>query len=444
MQELSRRQQRAAIIKFTVPVIVENMVVNGLGLTFSSIVGGISASSLAAANTGNMAMNMIIALFSTITTGSAILCARLTGQNDERGASEIVEQTLLLALVSSTAFTALMLAASAPVVRLLMPGADAAFYAEGLAYFRMALFSVPALIVINAMIGIFRAAGESRLSMLMSAVMIVVQLASGWLFVKVLKMEVRGAGLAYVVCRYVGLMVLTVMLIGHHRGFRVRKIWQLRFHGATCLRVMRVGLPCSVDALAVQSGYLVINTLMIGLGAFEASVNSVLSALCTILGVSHGVASAAATTLVGQRLGAGRRDDARRRYLWILGLSCLFSTLLLLPILAFPATFAGIFSAGEVKKASAAMIWVLIPYSFPAVGVNATEPAARVGGEGRMVMISCCVCVWLIRLPLTYLFCYPLQMGVVGLFLANAISLAARAVWSFIRIQGSKWGLSEL
>ena len=72
--------------------------------------------------------------------------------------------------------------------------------------------------------------------------------------------------------------------------------------------------------------------------------------------------------------------------------------------------------------------------------MNVTEPATRAGGDTTYVMLTCSGCVWLIRLPLTWLFCYPLKMGVAGVWLANMVSLVARTVFCLARVYGRKWG----
>lgn len=78
-------------MRFTLPVIAENIFTTGVGLIYSAIVGGISASSLAAMGTGNQAINLVVALFAVITTGGVVLTAQLTGRSDIPRASRVVE-----------------------------------------------------------------------------------------------------------------------------------------------------------------------------------------------------------------------------------------------------------------------------------------------------------------------------------------------------------------
>lgn len=432
---------RSDALRFTLPVIAENVFTTSVGLIYSAIVGGISASSLAAMGTGNQAINLVVALFSVITTGGVVLTAQLTGRGDIPRASRVVEHTLLLAPVSALAVTVLLLAVSSPLMRLLMPGAQADFVEESTDYFRMLLVSLPGLITMNALTGLLRASGESRIALLDSLLVNVVQIAAAYVFINRMNMKIMGAGCAYVVCRYVGAIAMVAAVFGHHRGFKVEGARILRPSMSVVREILRVGLPTSVDSLSVQAGYLINNSLLIGLGVRAASTYNVISTIVSFTGICQGIGSASATTLVGQRVGAGDRRGARRRMNAILLYTFAATTLLCLVACLFPRFFAGLFSSDpDVISDSVHIMWLILPFCYTAVGVNVTEPSTRAGGDTKYVMLTCSACVWLIRLPLTWLFCYRLQLGVAGVWLANILSLVGRTGFCLARVYGRKWG----
>ncbi len=436
---------RSETLRFTLPVIAENIFTTGVGLIYSAIVGGISASSLAAMGTGNQAMNLVVSLFAVITTGCVVLTAQLTGRGDIPRASRVVEHTLLLAPASALVVTVVLLAASAPLMRLLMPGAQADFLKEGTDYFRMLLLSLPGLITMNALTGLLRASGESRLALFNSILINVVQIAAAYIFINKMDMKIMGAGCAYVVCRYAGTIAMVLAVFGHHRGFKVERARIFRPSMPVVREILRVGLPTSVDSFSVQAGYLLNNSLLIGLGVRAASTYNVMSTIVTFTGVCQGIGSASATTLVGQRVGAGDLPGARRRVNAILLYTFAATTVLCLVACLFPRFFAGLFSSDpDVISDSARILWLILPFCYFAVAVNVTEPSTRAGGDTKYVMLTCSACVWLIRLPLTWLFCYPLKLGVAGVWLANLISLVARTILNLTRIYGRKWGRTLL
>lgn len=436
-----RHALHGSALRFTLPVIAENVLTAAVGLIYSAVLGGVSASSLAAAGTGNQAMSFIVSFFSAVTTGSAILASRLTGQGDRNRLSRVVEHAMLLAPALSVMVMAFLIIISVPFTRVLMPGASDAFFGEGLSYFRCVLVSLPGLITYNVLSGILRASGDSKSALISTLLMNAVQLLAAFLFINVLHMEITGAGLAYVVCRYAGALALLIAIFRHHRSFSVDPRRIVRPSLSENMRILKTGLPSTVDAMAVQGGYLIINTLLIGLGQMEASVYNVLNTLIGMTGICQGIVNASATTLVGHKVGAGDIAGARKTENKILFISVSATVLLCAVVMVFPAFFTGLFTGDDtIQGLSADLIWVNLMFCIPAVVVNSVEPCARVGGEAKLVMLSCILNVWCLRLPLTWLFCYPMDMGVTGVFLANSIACTSRGVFGYLMTHKKRWG----
>ena len=431
--------------RFVLPVIAENAFTVSVSLIYSAITGAISLGSLAAATVGNQAMNMVTALFAALTTGSAILTARLTGKQDEDAASRTVEQTLLLIPMLSVLATAILLASSSFTIRVLMPGAKGEFLQEGSLYYRVILLSVPFTVMMNAAAGILRAAGQSRVVLVGTVISNAVQLLMVYLLSSVLEMGLKGVALATVLCRVAGSVYLTAVLLRNQRGFRIKAGNIFHPDGSVIRRIFSVGLPASVDSIAVQFGYVVINSLLVNMGRNYASVVSVLNSVLVFTGITQGIGAAVSTTLVGHKIGAGDIKGARRTLNRIL-ISCeLVSFILCVPAVLFSFFSAGLFSRdADVILAAGSFMWIQIPYCFSAVGVNVCEPAVRVGGDVRFAMINITVCVLLIRLPLTYLFCILWDFGVAGVYAANIASLTTRFALDYLRIRSDNWGKREL
>ena len=428
-------------LRFTMPVIFENIFTSVINLVFSAILGGISASSLAAAGTGNQIMNLITAFFSIIITGASVLVALNTGKQDRAQTARVVEQSVLLVPVISVFALMILYAVSSPVMRVLMPGADDAFFAEGLEYYRMMILSLPGLAATNVFSSILRAAGDSRAALFCTLFSNAVQILSAVLFVSVLELGISGAGLSYIVCRYIGAAALLFALSRHRRHFEIRLGKSLIPDKRVICEILRVGLPSVVDGIAVHGGYVLINSLLIDLGKEISSVYNVIVALIGFSGISQAIVSTSVTTISGQQIGAGFLLKARKSHMRIMLMGIAFSALISVVMLIFPSFFAGLFTRDSgIRSESAKVVWLSLLFVIPAVGVNASEPAARVGGMGKGVMISASACVWLIRVPLTWLFCYPLDMGVTGVYLANTVSCYVRLAVAVFMIRSEKWG----
>ena len=82
---------------------------------------------------------------------------------------------------------------------------------------------------------------------------------------------------------------------------------------------------------------------------------------------------------------------------------------------------------------------VLLFMNVTGMSINVVDPQLRVGGDVKYVMLTTLIAVWGIRLPLTYFMCFKWNFGVLGIFLANSISLCFRVTMGLIRYCGTKW-----
>ncbi len=426
--------------RFAFPVILENIFTVLIGLVFSAILGKISASSLAAAGTGNQVISCVTAFFCIVSTGASIMAAINTGKGDRKKTSEIVEHAVFLSPIVSISVTAVLLIVSKPLMRLLMPGADEAFFKEGLSYFRVVALSLPGLMADNTFLCVLRSAGESRVPLICTLIMNIVQIIAAFIFVSVFKMQLVGAGLAYVVCRYVGVLALGYAIFRHRRAFEISLSGILKPSIALIKEIFSVGAPNVIDGIAVQGGYILINSMLIGLGKNDSSIYNVLQTLISFSGICQSIVSISVTTLTGHRIGAGDIKDARKTF-WRILLMGLFATVVLSAVLIlFPTFFTGLFTDDPfIHTESARLIALTLLFAIPAVAVNASEPGVRVGGMSKHVAVSCTLCVWLIRVPLTWFFSYKLTLGVPGVFYANTIACYARAILAVLMIQSKRW-----
>lgn len=431
--------------RFVWPVIGENVFTTAVGLIFSQIISTISPSALAAIGISNSIMTAINALFTVVTTGSAVLIARQIGAMDRAGAGDTVEQSLFLSVTASLVVTAVCELLSVPILRLCMPSATDEMFAEAVKYYRVLMLSLMPLVIHGMMSAVSRAVGDSKSPLRVALIMNAVQVLVGYLLIRVFHMEESGAGLSYLICRILGAGVITASVIKNRAACGISLRNALKPKIKTAKRILAIGLPCSIESIAVQIGYLLANSMSIALGAMEAGVYQILNTVNTFVTLPQAICTAVAMTTVGHLLGAKRLPDARMagRAVWAAGIA---ATLMLGAIVcALGVRLSGIYSSDAAEiSVSANLFWLLIVMDIAGVTCNAIDPQLRAGGDVRYVMTTAATGVWLVRLPLTYLFCFVLNWGVTGLFAANSISLYFRACAALLRLRGEKWYIRKV
>lgn len=425
---------------FTAPVIFENIATVFIGLVFSSIIGGISVSALAAVGLVTSVMNALGALSAFLTTGSAVITARLVGEGNRRETTVAVEQALLLAIFFSLVLTAICEVTSSPVMRLLLPNAEESVFQEGLTYYRVQLMSMPVLLLCNTASGILRASGDSTPVMVSNLVMNIVQLLAAYLLISVLKLDIVGAGLSYVICRVAGAVMLLFVCLRDHRHFHIRIRHIFRPVGSMLKRIVRLGTPIIFEQLSVQGGYLLMNALAMSLGTIEAGAYQITNTLATFANLPQSICIIITVTLIGHELGAGNIEGAKRnrRYLHLIGLA--ISVVLGVGLAALGPVLVPLYTQDPVIQQRAEMLlWLQVMFYMPGITINVNDPALRTGGDTKFVMWNNLLLVWLIRLPLSYLFCYVFHWGAAGVIAGNLFSVTARAISGQIRVRKGKW-----
>lgn len=428
------------IIRFAIPVAVENLLTQVISMLVPALIGGISGSALAAVGLVNQAVTMLTMVFSLMSVGGAALLARSIGAGNADEASRIAEQNILLTALASLALTAALLAGATPAVRLLMPAAEAGMFGEAVVYFRYMMISFLPMMINTVIASLLRAAGDSRGPMAATTAVNLIQAASALVLIRWMNMGIDGAGLSYVIARLAGMALVCWLLIRHRSGFRVRWKRILRPHLPTWGRTLRIGLPTSLETTLVQAGYLIANSMIVGLGTHDATVYQITNTLYNFAAYPQGICGPILISFVGRALGAGDLPGARRTMNGIFWTGMAVQILFALIVSLNIGPLSRLYTQDAAVLAECRItIWYMFVLCIPAVAINALDPALRTGGDTRAIMLYTIFAVWAIRVPLTWLMCYRMDMGVAGLFTANIISLIFRATCSQVRLRTGRW-----
>ena len=441
----TERLDESLSMRFILPVMLENAVTIGVGLVFSGMISTISGSALAAIGIANQVMAVVFALFSMVTVGATVLVSRHVGAGEGMAAAETIEQTVLLTLLVTGAVAAAGIAGATVLMRLIMPDAEAQLFGEAVRYFRILLVTLPAYVLHGVLGSVSRALGDSRSPFRVAMIMNGVQLAAAWLFISVLGWDETGAGLSYGVCRVAGAALMLAVLLRDRRHFVLQPARMLRMQPGVFRRILRIGIPISVESVFVQVGYLVANSMAVSLGTYLCGVYQIVNTLNTFVTLPQGICATVALSAAGHLLGAGRPREARLggRIIWVGGLA---ATAVLGGIMLLGGTaFTGLYTDDPTAAAAAAgLLWIPLVMDVAGLSINAIDSQLRAGGDVRFVMAVTLTAVWGIRLPLTWLFCFRMDMGVAGIFLANTVSLYFRAILGFARHCTDRWTVRKI
>jgi putative MATE family efflux protein len=310
----------------------------------------------------------------------------------------------------------------------------------GAPFMRLIALSLPLLAIAFVGNSAMRAAGDTRTPMLLTGVQLVVNAALGlFLVYGPPRLDVNGMGIATSVARSaLGLSVLWLLWRGRPGVRLAREGWTPDL--ASLRRVLRVGLPAGIEQVLMQFALVNVTVVIAGLGTVLYAAHNVALRIMALSYLPGWGFAIAASTLVGQGLGA---NDPRRAQAGVYAaLRLAFGVMLILgvalyalaePIARVFTNEAGVIAASVSAIQVAAFTQPIMATSFVFVH------SLRGAGDTRTVLAITSVSIWTVRLGVAYLGARVLGLGLAGAWLGILADFAVRASCGWLRFRSGKW-----
>ena len=274
-------------------------------LYFVSPLGDAAIAGVAAAGNAGFLMT---ALTQILAVGTVTLISHAVGAKNQRQATHVFHQALLLAVGSClVSWIAGCLLAPAYMRTI---SADAAVVDAGTTYL---IWFMPALalqFVVFVMTGALRGTGIARPTMIVHTGTVALNLVFAPLFIRVLHLGVAGAGLASSVSIAIGIVALSLYFRKEERYISF-DLHQLYPHVATWKRLLVIGLPASGELAMV---FVYIGVVFYAVAGFGASAQAGFGIGQRLMGLIHMPALSvafAAGAIAGQNFGAGNAERVK-------------------------------------------------------------------------------------------------------------------------------------
>lgn len=432
----SARQQMPGILKLAWPAVVSNLLMSVVGIVDIKIVGSLGAEAVAAVTTGHRIFFVTLGILMALTAGTTAMVARAWGAEDPDEAGRVTRASLVLGLVLAVVMAIpCMLFADQLVGVFKLDAAtlaDAASFIRTICFFNLA-FAV-AMVIGSAM----RAAGDTITPLWIGAFTNVVNvfLVYGMVFGRFgfPEMGVRGAALASGLAYTAGAVISLVMWlkgwlrIGVGSGVALTK--------RRVLQLFRIGLPAGVEQLIFQVGFVAFMYVVSFYGTAPYAAYGIgvqLLSLSFVVGFGFAIA---ASTHVGQRLGAGDPEGAARsgwRAMWLSIASMTAIGAIVIATANYTASL--MIDDPEVIRLTVVFIYILGAVQ-PLMAIEAALGGAlRGAGDTRFPMLTTLCGLVLVRGSVAALGAY-LGLSVEWIFaalIADYIVKASMLVWRFKR-----------
>ena len=350
-------------------------------------------------------------------------------------------QLYLVVIVISLIIAVLIMLFRVPLLRLLFGSIEDDVMDSALTYLTVSVFSYPILAIYNAGAALFRAQGNSRISMLIAGLINVVNLIGNSILIYVLKWGVAGAALSSVFSRGVAAVVITVLLLHPDHPVTLRTGTRFRPELPLIRRILQIGIPNGLENSLFQLGRILVVSMIALFGTTQIAANAVANNLDAVAVIPGQAMSLAMITVVGQCIGAGDIPQARRmanklmKITYLINGACCLLTIAATPLVLkiynmSPEAISLGMTLIFIHNGCAMLIW---PASFTLPNV------LRAANDVRYPMVCSVASMMLLRLASGYVLGVMCNLGAIGIWIAMVADWACRSICFFLRFRGTRW-----
>ena len=382
----------------------------------------------------------ILFLFISIATGFSMagtsLIAQYVGKGNHHGISRVAGQVVLTMLGFAMIVVVLGVFLADPVLELIHTPTE--ILPNVTIYMKILFAGMPALFLYFVYSGIMQGYGDTVSPLIVQVISVTINVVLdpfmifGWGPFPV--MGVAGAATATVVARSFAALVGLGFLISKRFGVKLR-FSDLRPDRKLIRDIFAIGIPGSVGQTATAMGFIIMNGIVNSFGTIVITAYGVVNRLTMLfLFPAMGIGQAA-TTFIGQNLGAGKHERARDTVTKGAIFVFVYLTIGMTLTFFFGHYFISFFIPNDPEViATGAEFIRILAFSVVVFGSMFLPQAAFQGaGHTKPIMIINIIRLWGIRLPLAYLLAITAGMGAVGIwwgmFISNVVSTSLYWIW---------------
>lgn len=326
------------LIQFSVPLIIGNLFQMMYNTVDSLVVGNfVGKEALAAVGSTTMIINMLVFFFNGVSIGAGVVISRYYGARKYDSLHTAVETTIFVTLVCGMLFTVIGIFMVRPMLIFMSTPADV--MDEATTYLKIYFAGILGLLVYNMGSGILRAVGDTKRPLIFLIFTSVVNAVLDLLFVLVFHAGIAGVAYATIIAQFVSAGMILVLLT------RTKDVYYLSWKDLKCnmsvlKQIFTIGLPTGVQSVITAFSNVFVQSYINSFGSACMAGWSCYNKLDMFIMLPMQSIAQAATTFVGQNVGAGKDDRVNkgtvRSMELALGITAVIAVLLY--IFAMPAS----------------------------------------------------------------------------------------------------------
>ena len=431
----------AQLKKMIVPLFLEQLLMMLVGLADTFVVSYAGEAAVSGVSLVNSFNTIFLLLFTAVASGGAVVVSQYIGRKSAEKASESISQLLTVSTLFSVVLSIPILLFGKSILSMLFGSVEPAVMDACMTYLRISVYSYPAIAVYNAGAALYRSIGKTSVTMYVSIISNVINVAGNIIGVFYLHAGVAGVAWPSLIARTFSAVVITILCFTNKSGVRYFNRWIFKWNGLLQKQMLAIAIPNGIESGVFQFVKVALSSLVAMFGTYQIAANGIAQSIWSIASVASVAMGPVFITVLGQCMGADDTAEAEMYFKKLLKLSILISVGW--NALVFAAT-PFVMQAYAVSEETRQLViqLVLIHNLFNALIFPFADPLGkgmRAAGDVKFTMYISLFTTIGVRLVFSYLFGLVLGMGVIGIAYAMCLDWTVRAVIFWVRFKTGKW-----
>lgn len=431
------------LILFALPFLISNIIQSLYGVVDMIIVGNFAgAASMSGVNIGSQVSMLVTNMVMGLCVGGTVLIGQYLGAGNKKALKDTIGTLFTTLIVLAVVLTVLMIAVHEPLLRLIKTPEES--FSEAKNYFFWTALGTIFIFGYNALSAVMRGMGDSKNPLIFVAIACVINIILDYVLVRIFLMGASGAAIATVISQAVS-MILCILYLKKNNFVFDFNIKSFGFNKESLLMLYKIGIPSSIQNVAVGTSFLFLTSLVNSIG-FTAS------AAVGAVGKFNGFAilpaiamSSSISAMSAQNIGAKELGRAKKTMVIGMAIAAAISYAIFVIVSLVPEVFLQIFvdandpASGEVISYGLEYLkafkidYLIVPFLFCFNGLFIGS------GHTTFSLFNGIMSSLLIRIPMSYIFGIALNYGIFGVGLGAPFASGVALISAIIFFISGRW-----
>lgn len=426
-----------------IPVVLQQLITIGVNFFDNLMVGSFGEVQIAAAAFSNQFYSFFQMVCMGLGSGAVVMSSQFWGRRDMASMRTVSALALRVTFAICAAFT--LIAAGAPALILEIFTNDTAVIRVGTPYLRLIALTLLLSGISSTVTYLLRSVGQVRVPLIGSAVAFTSNIFFNWVFIfgkfGAPRLELVGAAVGTVIARVLEFVIVFGYFIMKDSVFSFRMKHFLIRTASMHRQYARYSMPVLVSDTLLGLSLSLVSIILGHVGSSISAANAIINSVSQVTTVLNTGMAGASAIVVGNTIGGGDIEKAKRESNTYVVLSILFGFLVILPLLLVERPYVGLYNITEETRQITHGMMLVTCCTMPiqTMAYVTSKGILRGGGDTRFLLLADSSMVWFVSLPLGALASFVWHMSPTWIYFFLRVEFPLKGIICFIRFCTGKW-----